>query len=55
MDEGTQRQGYDNFSPVTVYMQDTLGVMFLAVLALGLFVALLRAQARLRELAGRVK
>jgi hypothetical protein len=39
-----------NYSPVTVHLNDTVGAVFLGLIALGLMVALGRTQARLRAL-----
>ena len=41
------------YSPVTIHVQDTVGVVFLGVLALTLLIALLRAEARHRTLLSR--
>jgi len=44
----------DNFSPVTVHQEDTIGAIFLGVMALALFAALLRAEARSQHLAAQL-
>jgi hypothetical protein len=44
------KDGYDHYNPVTNKMIDTVGAIFLGVLALILLIALLRAQARNRAL-----
>jgi len=44
----------DNFSTVKVHQEDTVGAIFLGVMALALFVALLRAEARSRHLAAQL-
>lgn len=41
-----------NYSPVTVHMGDTLGVLFLGVLACILLANWVRAEARLRRVTG---
>lgn len=41
------------YSPVTIHVQETVGVVFLGVLALTLLIALLRAEARHRALGSR--
>jgi hypothetical protein len=41
---------YRTFSPVTVSMTETIGVLFLGILAIVLLINLLRALARNREL-----
>ena len=44
----------DNFSPVSVRQNDTVGAIFLGIIAIALFVALRRAEARYRELAAQL-
>ena len=41
-----------NYSPVTVYMEDSLGAIFLGLLAIFLFISWRRAEARLQALLG---
>jgi hypothetical protein len=50
IDESMRRQGYGIYNPVTVHMEDTVGVVFLGILALALLIALLRALERNRVL-----
>lgn len=45
------RPGTETFSPITVHMTDSVGAIFLGLIALALLAALLRSQARLRALA----
>jgi hypothetical protein len=44
----------DNFSPVTVHQEDTIGAIFLGIVSIALFVALMRAEARNRALTARL-
>ncbi len=49
-DEGMRPHAANGNSGVIVTMTDTLGAIFLGFVALSLLIALLRAQARIREL-----
>jgi len=42
------KPGSETFSPITVHMTDSIGAIFLGLMALALLAALLRCQARLR-------
>jgi len=42
------KPGSETFSPITVHMTDSIGAIFLGLMALVLLAALLRCQARLR-------
>jgi hypothetical protein len=46
IDENRHGPGPGTYSPVTVHMEDTVGVVFLGILASMLLIALLRASAR---------
>jgi hypothetical protein len=46
--------GYRTYSPVTVTNVDTIGSVFLGLIALALLAALIRAQARIEVLSRRV-
>jgi hypothetical protein len=48
MESLAPKPGSETFSPITVHMTDSVGAIFLGLLALALLAALLRAQARLR-------
>jgi hypothetical protein len=47
-------RGYEHFNPASIKVIDTTGAVFLGLLAILLLIALLRAQARNRELLARL-
>ena len=52
-ERGTPAVSPGNYSPVTVYMEDSLGAIFLGVAAVVLLIGWMRAEARLRTLLGK--
>jgi hypothetical protein len=51
LDDQTPAVSPGNYSPVTVYLEDTLGVVFLGILAVILLIGWRRAELRYRALA----
>ena len=51
--QGTPAISPGTYSPVTVYMQDTLGIVFLGILASVLLLGWMRAEMRYRYLMAR--
>ncbi len=49
-DKGPRATEHSHFNPVSVNVPETCGVIFLGIIALTLLIALLRAQARNRQL-----
>lgn len=54
-DEKTPQVSPGNYSPVTVYMEDALGTIFLGVLAGLLLIGWIRAEGRYRKLITRLE
>ena len=54
-DEKTPQVSPGNYSPVTVYMEDALGTIFLGVLAGLLLIGWIRSEARYRKLITRLE
>ena len=54
-DERTPQAGPCNYSPVTVYMEDSLGAIFLGVLTGLLLIGWIRAEGRYRKLITRLE
>lgn len=50
LEENTPQVSPGNYSPVTVYMEDTMGAIFLGFLAGVLLIGWMRAEARYRAL-----
>jgi len=50
LDDKTPLVSPGNYSPVTVYMEDTLGAIFLGILAVILLIGWRRAESRNRRL-----
>jgi hypothetical protein len=54
-DEKTPQVSPGNYSPVTVYMEDSLGAIFLGVLAGLLLIGWIRSETRYRKLITRLE